>query len=328
MKLSIGAKKEKIDYTDHFDKIIENELLLSQANEELKNVHNILDNLSVWVKDGSILHYEHILPDIVMPNSMVGIDKSKFKIYVEHELLEKVKKILRKVAHFIFGSSIDSIDYLKDELSYLERIKKSLQMYHKMFTNEENRFDKYSILKKKVLVWSHKITEEKTQNIKLLMNLLETILQKDKAIKKEDFDIKKFNDILLHLGYTYNRDKKKVEVDEKHTFPIEKMIVEDLKWDYSKIKNQVSFLLTVFESRKVFDKLIDKLEDIKTSSKNVDNALDSIKDNETAEKVQDQVYDLRDEIIFLGSVKKVIMKHLHTLSHQLFILIKNMMKND
>lgn len=328
MKLSIEAKKDKTDYSDHFDKIIENELLLEQANEELQNVHRLLNDLSSLVKDETILRYEHIIPDIIMPNNMKGVNKQKFEVYVEHELLEKVKKILRKVSHFIFGSSVDSIDYLKNELSYLERIKKSLQSYHKMFTTEENRFEKISFLKKRVAVWNYKVTEEKTQNIKSLLNQLDLILQKDNAIKKEDFDIKKLNGSLIKLGYTFNRDKKKIEIDKDNTFAIEKSIVEDLKWDYSKVKSQLTFLLNIFESRKVFDRLIEKLEEIKSSSKDVNNKLDSIKDNDDAEKVKAQVYDLKDEIIFLGSVKKVIMKHLHTLSHQIFILIKNMMKHD
>lgn len=326
MKLSVDTKQKQTGYYDHFDKIIENEMLLAQLNDELQVTHDLLNNLTSIVKNETILQYDHIIPEVVMPNNMKGINKQKFEVYVEEELLKKLKRILRKVAHFIFGGSVDSIEYMKNELSYLERIKKSLQAYHKMFTTEEVDLDKLGFLKKRVVVWSYAITEEKTTSIKSLFNHLDLILHKDNAIKKEDFDIKKLNECLIKLGYNFNREKKKVEVDEKNTFSIEKGIVEDLKWDYSKVRGQISFLLQIFENRKVLDKLIDKLEEIKSSSKNIDNKLDSINDNADAEKVKVQIYDLKDELIFLESVKKVIVKHLHTLSHQLFILIKNLIK--
>ena len=110
-------------------------------------------------------------------------------------------------------------------------------------------------------------------------------------------------------------------------FEIEKQVVEDLKWNYDKVKDQTTFLISIFESRKVFDKLIDKMEEIKSQSKKMDNQLNSINDKDKMDETKNKVYDIKDEVVFIESIKKVIFKHLHTLSHQCFILIKNMMKS-
>lgn len=327
MLLSIPEKK-MLSNEVLFDKITENEQLLYQANLELREVTDLLNNLEDVIKNDLIGSYEHLLPETIIPSSMKGISKKNFQIYVEDELIEKVKKILRKVVHFIFGSVTDSIDYMKSEVDYLERIKKSLQTYHRMFTNSEDSFHKTDFLKKSLAIWDYNVTDQKTRAIKDLINMFEQILQKDNSIKKEDFDLKKFNDTLVKLGYTFDRDNKKASADESQTFSIDKQVVEDMHWTYGKVKDQLTFLLSIFESRKVFDKLLDKLEQIKKQSQNTNTQLNSINDKDKIESAKTKVYDLKDEVIFIESVRKIIMKHLHALSHQLFILIKNMQKKD
>lgn len=310
------------------NKIEENESFLLEAGKEYNDLRNTLDHLKDLVENEKIVSLESLLPDIVIPSNMSGIDKGKYAYFVESEIIDKIKKVLRKILHFIFGGISDSIEALKDEADYLEQIRKKLTFYKKDIVTNEGKIDKVQFLKKTVAVWSYDETSKKTSAIRNIISQFELILQKNNAINKNDFDWKKVNDNLSDLGYLFDKEKATITLDESKAKVLEKDTVEDLKWNYNKIEDQLNELVHILGSRKVFDLLASKLNDIKNKSKKSESKVESIKDDdENSKNIQEEVTEIKEEFVIIESMKKIIFKYLHTLSHQLFILLKNLYKD-
>lgn len=292
---------------------------------QLKELSLLNQNLKKGLNDTFIREFflfssvakNNVLP---IPKSFKGVDVEKYSIYLEGEVWDKIKLTIRKILHFFFGMKKATQEYLEKEIDKNDKMRKELSRLKKRMDEHTAHVKKEDLVTKIISAWSY---DNLTNRLTALRNIYDTVEKpsfKNVEIKKGDLDIDNhFLKYLEVLNVTYDKDKKVLVGMDKDENLIEKSSLSDLDWDFDKIKVALNDTLRLYERKKVFDNLVDKLESLHKVAKKVESQLNS---NTDPNNLKSSAEELHNEIRFINRLKDVIFGYNHRIILQIFILCK------
>lgn len=245
---------------------------------------------------------------LIVPNRLNGINKNKLTIYLEDEIAEQVKTVIKKVFHYLFAGIKETYGYVQNEIDKYETISRRLNSLKKSIDSKSD-FNKEAFGNKVATVWASDIFINKVDAIKKVILGFSTFDKASTAFTD------KFNEQLAILKYEI-KDSKIVTLEAED---ITKDRIEDLKWSKDILLDNMKKVVDMLNDRTVFDTVIRKMKEIEKETKEIENT----QDHKDEKEIQAKLESIRTEYNFIVKLKDIILVTIYKLALQLVILGNN-----
>lgn len=302
--------KEKLSKLEGTEDFIHN---VTIAEEHLKDLKFLLSIDTKDLDDSKLrtINKEEILLrkyKLIVPNRLDGIDKNKLSIYLEDEITEQIKTVIKKIFHYLFAGIKETYGYVQNEIDKYESIGKKLSNLRKSIDSKSD-FNKEAFGNKVVTVWNSATFINKVEAVKKVINSFSTFDRSSTTFTD------KFNEQLSILKYEF-KDSKIVAL------PSEDMIkdrVEDLKWNRDILLDNMKKVVDLLNDRTVFDTVLRKMKEIEKETKEIENN----QDHKDEKEIQKKLEAIRTEYNFIVKLKDIILEVIYKLALQLVMIGNN-----